>query len=52
MSQAAYARPPLAWIKRRARRLMRFYGISRRLAVFDALTDYVGFVGTLHHKGG
>lgn len=52
MNQAAYTRPPLAWIKRRARRLMRFYGISRRLAVFDALTDYVGFVGTPQHPQG
>lgn len=50
MKQPSYTRPPLAWIKRRARRLMRFYGISRRLAVFDALTDYIGFVGDLQRS--
>lgn len=52
MNQHTYSRPPLAWIKRRARRLMRFYGVSRRLAVFDALTDYVGFVGELQRSQG
>ena len=40
-----YQRPTLGWIKRRARRLMRFYGIDRRLAIFDAATDYVAFTG-------
>jgi hypothetical protein len=40
-----YARPRLAWIKRRARRLQRFYGISRRLAIFDAWRDHIAFVG-------
>ena len=38
-----YARPPIGWIKRRARCLMRFYGIGRHLAVLDAATDYVAF---------
>lgn len=38
-----YARPQLAWVKRRARRLQRFYGIDRRLAIFDALRDYTEF---------
>lgn len=31
----------LGWIKRRARRLEKFYGISRKLAVFDARLDFV-----------
>lgn len=35
----------LGWIKRRARRLERFYGISRKLAVYDARIDYLAFVG-------
>lgn len=39
-----YERPPLAWIKRRARRLQRFYGIERRFAIFDAWRDYAEFV--------
>lgn len=38
--------PRLTWIKRRARRLQRFYGITRRLAVFDAAQDYAYFNGT------
>ncbi|SIR05830.1 hypothetical protein [Pseudacidovorax sp. RU35E] len=37
-------RPRLAWIKRRARRLMRFYGIDRRMAIADAHRDYIDFV--------
>lgn len=40
----SYQRPPLAWVKRRARRLQRFYGITRRLAIFDAWRDYTEFV--------
>ncbi|MGE3348170.1 MAG: hypothetical protein AB7I35_12130 [Ramlibacter sp.] len=40
-----YQRPTLTWIKRRARRLMHFYKIERRLAVFDAAMDYAAFVG-------
>lgn len=35
----------LGWIKRRARRLEKFYGISRKLAVFDARVDYLHFLG-------
>lgn len=35
----------LGWIKRRARRLERFYGISRKLAIYDARIDYLAFVG-------
>lgn len=34
-----------SWIKRRARRLQRFYGISRKLAVFDARMDWIAFTG-------
>lgn len=37
------ARPRLSWIKRRARRLERFYGVERRLAIWDAYVDYVTF---------
>lgn len=43
MSTATYARAPLGWIKRRARRLQKFYGITRRIAVFDAWRDYAEF---------
>lgn len=35
----------LGWIKRRARRLERFYGISRKLAVYDARMDFLSFAG-------
>ena len=38
-------RTRLGWIKRRARRLQRFYGISRELAVYDARMDYLLFQG-------
>ncbi|MGE0333199.1 MAG: hypothetical protein AB7P37_21170 [Ramlibacter sp.] len=43
MSAPNYARPTLGWIKRRARRLQRFYGVTRRLAIFDAWRDYMDF---------
>lgn len=45
MSGAAstYARPSIGWIKRRARRIQKFYGVGRRLAVFDAMRDYSEF---------
>lgn len=33
------------WIKRRARRLQRFYGVNRKLAVYDARIDYLAFIG-------
>ena len=33
------------WIKRRARRLQRFYGISRKLAVYAARRDFLSFTG-------
>lgn len=33
------------WIKRRARRLQRFYGINRKLAVYDARLDFLDFIG-------
>lgn len=42
---ARYERPRLTWIKRRARRLMRFYGVKRRFAIADAAMDYTYFVG-------
>lgn len=35
----------LGWIKRRARRLERFYSISRKLAVFDARLDWINLQG-------
>lgn len=35
----------LGWIKRRARRLQLFYGIDRRVAVFDARLDFLLFQG-------
>lgn len=38
-------RPPLRWITRRARRLQRAYGITRRMAIFDAWRDYANFTG-------
>lgn len=38
-------RSKIGWIKRRARRLQRFYGIDRKLAVHDAWTDYIAFMG-------
>ena len=42
---ARYERPRLTWIKKRARRLMRFYGVDRRFAIADAAADYSYFVG-------
>ena len=47
-----YARPRLAWIKARARRLVRFYGVSRRLAIADAALDYATFVGAAARPAG
>lgn len=35
----------IGWIKRRARRLQRFYGIDRKMAVWDARLDWVTFMG-------
>lgn len=35
----------LGWIKRRARRIQRFYNVSRKLAVYDARMDWLAFVG-------
>ena len=35
----------LGWIKRRARRIQRFYNVSRKLAVYDARIDWIAFVG-------
>lgn len=42
----------IGWIKRRARRLQRFYGIERSLAVHDAWTDWIAFVGLTHGMQG
>jgi hypothetical protein len=38
----------LGWIKRRARRLQKFYGIDRKLAVFDARSDFFQFHGGIY----
>ena len=35
----------LGWIKRRARRLERCYGVDRKLAIYDARLDYLMFQG-------
>lgn len=35
----------LAWIKRRARRIERFYKVSRKLAIYDAWMDWTMFSG-------
>ena len=40
-----YVRPPLRWITRRARRIERFYKVTRRVAIFDAWLDYIEFSG-------
>ena len=43
----------LVWIKRRARRIQRFYQVPRRMAIYDASLDY-GFFFTpqaYHQKG-
>lgn len=43
LSEADYHRPPLGWIKRRAKHLQRAYGITRRLAIASAADDYSTF---------
>lgn len=43
MTEADYQRPPLGWIKRRARRLQRAYPIGRRIAIASAADDYATF---------
>lgn len=45
MTEADYRRPELSWIKRRARRLQRFFHCSRRIAVAEAISDYHLFNG-------
>jgi hypothetical protein len=35
----------LGWIKRRARSIEKFYGVDRKLAIFDARRDFVMFKG-------
>lgn len=34
----------LTWIKRRARRIEKFYGAQRRLAIVDAALDWAMFM--------
>ena len=43
LSEADYRRPPLAWITRRARRIERFFNVSRRVAVMEAAEHYFTF---------
>lgn len=50
MREADYKRPPLRWITRRARALMRGFGCSRRLAVFYAAQDYALFTGMYRNQ--
>ncbi len=38
-------RTRLGWIKRRARKIERFYGVARKLAIYDARLDYLAFQG-------
>jgi hypothetical protein len=40
-----YPRTRFAWIRARARRIQRFYKITRRLAVYDAWQDWITFQG-------
>lgn len=35
----------LGWIKRRARKIERFYGVCRKLAIYDARQDFLLFQG-------
>lgn len=35
----------IGWIKRRARRIQRFYAIDRKLAIHDAWVDWIAFTG-------
>lgn len=43
LAEADYRRPPLAWIKRRTRRIERFFQVPRRVALYEATTDYYQF---------
>jgi hypothetical protein len=47
MNRFSYARPRLAWIKRRARCFVRNFPVSRRSAVEQAAEDYRLFVGRI-----
>ncbi len=47
-AEADYRRPPLAWITRRARRIERAFGVSRRVAVMEAAENY--FLFTRMHR--
>lgn len=42
--------PRLLWIKRRARRLQRFYQVPRRMAIFDAWIDWINFNGAANEN--
>lgn len=43
MSEADYQRPPMGWIKRRARRLQSAFQITRRIAIAAAADDFSTF---------
>lgn len=38
-------RTPWAWIRRRARRIQRAFNVPRKVAVFEAASDWLGFLG-------
>ena len=40
MTEADYQRPELSWVKRRARRLQRFFKVPRTVAIAEAFDDY------------
>lgn len=46
-----YARAHLPWVKRRARRLVRCFGVTRQAAVALAAEDYWLFVGHIGRVG-
>ncbi|MDP3887047.1 hypothetical protein [Hydrogenophaga sp.] len=43
MAEADYRRPKLSWVKRRARRIQRFFKVSRSIAIAEAIDDYHAF---------
>lgn len=45
-----YHRPPLSWIKRRARRLQRAHSITRRIAIANAINDYMRYTRMPHER--
>lgn len=52
MSTAEFTQK-VRWIRRRAKRIKAFYGVSRALAVYDAHLDWISLnlptTGTLRH---